>query len=451
MARTQTSCPSCKQPVIVDIEQVFDMAKDKLAKQKLLSNASNLIQCPSCGYQGMVAVPIIYHDPKKEMLLTFFPPDLHTPINEREKQIGPFINQIMNDLPQEERKAYLLQPQSMLTYQTLIEKILEADGITKEMLKAQQEQIQLLEKLITTPKEERQVIFEKEKGTIDINFFSILSRIVESAGTQGDGKSQQSLLELQAQLFEQTEIGKQLFSQAQETESAIKALQDASKDGLTREKLLELLVKADTDIKLSTTASFARAGLDYGFFQLLSGQIESEKEETKKQELTSLREKLLKITEEIDKRLQEEMAKSRQLLEKILTSEKIEKEMQDNLASVNEFFIQLLQSELSKARKAGDLERIQKLERAMIVIEKASAPAEEMQLLEKFLDFTDTDDLERLIKENSEAINQDFLSLLNNVVNQIQQQKDQPELQEKVKVIYKAVLRHSMKKQMGAD
>jgi len=451
MARTQTSCPSCKQPVIVDIEQVFDMAKDKLAKQKLLSNAFNLIQCPSCGYQGMVAVPIIYHDPEKEMLLTFFPPDLHTPINEQEKQIGPYINRIMNDLPPEERKAYLLQPQSVLSYQTLIEKILEADGITKEMLNAQQERIQLLEKLITTPKEERPAIFEKEKEIIDINFFSILSRIVESAGTQGDEKSQQPLLELQAQLFEQTEVGKQLFSQAQETKSAIKALQDASKDGLTREKLLELLVKADTDVKLSTIASFARAGLDYGFFQLLSGQIDSEKEKTKKQELITLREKLLKITEEIDERLQEEMAKSRQLLEKILTSEKIEEEMQHNLASVNEFFIQLLQSELSQARKAGDLERIQKLERAMIVIEKASAPAEEMQLMEKLLDFTDADDLERLIKENSEAINQDFLSLLNNVVNQIQQQKDQPELQEKVKVIYKAVLGHSMKKQMRAD
>jgi len=451
MARTQTSCPACKQSVVVEIQQVFDMAQDKLAKQKLLSNASNLMQCPSCGYQGMVAIPIIYHDPEKEMLLTFFPPDLHTPVNEQEMQVGPLINKIMNDLPQEKRKAYLLQPQSMLTYQTLIEKILEADGITKEMLNAQQERIQLLEKLITAQKDERLTIFEKEKEIIDINFFSILSRIIESASAQGDEKSQQPLIELQEQLFEHTEVGKQLFSQAQETESAIKALQDASKDGLTREKLLDLLIKADTDIKISTIASFARAGLDYGFFQLLSGQIESEKEKTKKQELTSLRENLLKITEEIDKRLQEEMGKSKQLLEKILASKEIEEEMQNNINSVNDFFIQLLQAELSEARKAGDLERIQKLERAMIVIEKASAPPKEVQLLEKFLDFADASDLKRLIEENSEAINQDFLSLLNNVVNQVQQQKDQQELQEKVNVIYKAVLKHSMKKQMGAD
>ena len=118
MAKTQTSCPSCRQPVAVDIQQVFDMGQDPLAKQKLLSNTSNFMQCPSCGYQGMLAVPIVYHDPEKELLLTFFPPDLNTPVNEQEKQIGPLINRIMNNLPQEKRKAYLLQPQIMLTYQT---------------------------------------------------------------------------------------------------------------------------------------------------------------------------------------------------------------------------------------------------------------------------------------------------------------------------------------------
>jgi hypothetical protein len=31
----------------------------------------------------MLAVPIVYHDPDKELLLTFFPPDLRTPVNEQ--------------------------------------------------------------------------------------------------------------------------------------------------------------------------------------------------------------------------------------------------------------------------------------------------------------------------------------------------------------------------------
>ncbi len=451
MARTQTSCPTCHQPVVVDIQQVFDLGKDPLAKQKFLSNTSNFLHCPSCGYQGMLAVPIIYHDPDKELLLTFFPPDLNIPVNEQEKQIGPLINRILNDLPQEKRKAYLLQPQSMLTFQTMIERILEADGITKEMLEDQQKRINLLDRLIKAPKEDRLAIFEQEKEIIDINFFSILSRIVESAMAQGDEKTQKPLLDLQQQLFENTRVGKELFTQAKETESAIKSLQEASKNGLTREKLLEILENVPSDTQLSTIVSLARSGLDYGFFQLLSEKIDSTKEKNKKRELTQLREKLLQITEEIDKKLQEQMTKAKQLLEKIISAEKIEEELEKNFNAVNDFFIQVLQAELSAARKDGNLDRIQKLERMMVVIEKASAPAEELKLFENFLEFKDNDDLNRLISENSTKINQAFLDLMNNIVNQVQKQKNQPELLEKVTMVYKAVLRHSMKKKMEAE
>jgi len=451
MSKTQTSCPTCHQPVVVDIQQVFDLGKDPLAKQKILSNTSNFLHCPSCGYQGMLAVPIIYHDPDKELLLTFFPPDLNIPVNEQEKQIGPLINRILNDLPQEKRKAYLLQPQSMLTFQTMIERILEADGITKEMLDDQQKRINLLDRLIKTPEKDRLSIFEQEKEIIDINFFSILSRIVESAMAQGDEKTQKPLLDLQQQLFENTRVGKELFTQAKETESAIKSLQEASKNGLTREKLLEILENVPSETQLSTIVSLARSGLDYGFFQLLSEKIDSTKEKNKKQELTQLREKLLQITEEIDKKLQEQMTKAKQLLEKIISAEKIEEELKKNFNAVNDFFIQVLQAELSAARKDGNLDRIQKLERMMVVIEKASAPAEELKLFENFLEFKNKDDLNRLISENSTKINQAFLDLMNNIVNQVQKQKNQPELLEKVTTVYKAVLRHSMKKKMEAD
>jgi len=333
----------------------------------------------------------------------------------------------------------------------MIEKILEADGITKEMIADQQKRIDLLDKLIKTPKEKRLAIFEQEKEIIDINFFSILSRIVESAMAQGDNNSQKPLLELQQDLFENTPVGQELFTQAKETNSAIKSLQEASKDGLTREKLLEILENAPSEAQLSTVASLARSGLDYGFFQLLSEKIDSTQEKDKKQGLTQLREKLLQITQEIDRQSQEQMNEAKQLLEKIVSVEKIEEELEKNLHVINDFFIQVLQTELSAARKDGNLERIQKLERIMIVIEKASAPAKEIKFFENLLEFKDQDDLDRLISENSANINQAFLDLMNNIVNQVQKQDNQPELFEKVRTVHKAVLRHSMKKKMEAD
>ena len=448
MAKTQTTCPQCRQPVLVEVEQVFDMAKDPLAKQKILSNQANFFQCSACGYQGLLGIPIVYHDPEKELLLTFFPPDLNTPVNEQEKQIGPLIQRIMDNLPKEQRKAYLLQPKSMLTYQTLIEKILEADGITKEMLEDQQQRINLLERLLKTPADQRLDVINKEKDIIDINFFSILSRIIESAMAQGDEESQKPLIELQKLLFENTETGKTLFTQAKETEEVIKALQEAGKDGLTREKLLEVLINNNSETKVATIASLARAGIDYEFFKLLSEKIDKTQDKKQKDTLMKLRENLLEITEEIDKEVQAQFSQSKQTLEKILAAENIEETLAKQLPQINEIFVQVLQNELSSARKAGDLDRIQKLERIMIVIEKASAPPEEIKLLEELLAFKNEDDLKELISKNGKAITQEFIDVMGNVMSRLSQQPEQKEVVEKLNTVYKAVLGYSMKKKM---
>ena len=306
MPKTQVNCPSCRQPVVVDVQQVFDVSEDPLAKQKLLSNAVNFLRCPNCGYQGMLGVPIVYHDPENELLLTFFPPDLNTPLNEQEKQIGPLINRIIDHLPQEKRKAYLLQPQNMLTYQTLIEKVLESEGITKEMLEEQQNKIKLLERLLSTPKDDRLPIIKEEEKQIDAAFFTILSRIVQSANTQGDEASKNELNTLQEQLLENTETGKKIQKQRKETETALKSLQEAGKEGLTREKLLDVILKAKSDTEISTIVGLTHAGMDYSFFQLLSEKIETTKDDDEKKRMVELREKLLKLTEEINNQLKYE-------------------------------------------------------------------------------------------------------------------------------------------------
>ena len=198
MPRIQTSCPRCRQPVVADVQQLFDMNTDPTAKQRLLSRSTNMTHCQSCGYEGLIATPVVYHDPEKELLITFFPPEMGLAVNEQEKQIGPLINQVVNALPAEKRKGYLFQPQTMFTYQTLIDRILEADGITKEMLEAQQKRVGLIQRLITTPKSEDRVnIIHQENSLIDGNFFAILSTLIESSITQGDDKASQLLAAIQ--------------------------------------------------------------------------------------------------------------------------------------------------------------------------------------------------------------------------------------------------------------
>jgi len=100
MAKTIVPCPQCNQPITIELTRLFDTNTDPEAKQKLLSGSANYFKCPVCGAQGVYPTPIVYHDPDKELLLTFFPPDLHTPINEQERILGPMIKKPwMTSLP----------------------------------------------------------------------------------------------------------------------------------------------------------------------------------------------------------------------------------------------------------------------------------------------------------------------------------------------------------------
>ena len=97
MPRTQVNCPNCRQPVVAEIDQLFDLNTDPTAKQRLLSGAVNIVNCQVCGYQGGLATPIVYHDPEKELLLTFVPPELNMARDDQERAIGALINQVMNE------------------------------------------------------------------------------------------------------------------------------------------------------------------------------------------------------------------------------------------------------------------------------------------------------------------------------------------------------------------
>jgi hypothetical protein len=442
MPKIQTNCPRCRMPLVAEVEQLFDINKDPQAKQKLLSGSVNVARCGSCGYEGPLATPIVYHDPSKELLLTYFPSELGLPVNEQEKMMGPLINQVVNGLPNEKRKAYLLQPKSMLTLQTLFETILGADGITKEMIADQQKKLNLLQRLITTTKENLVEVIHQEEANIDEAFFAILGRYSEAAIVQGNKSIVQSLSEVQKALVENTNLGKKLKEQSEEIDGAIKTLQEASKGGLTREKLLELLISATTDIRLSTIVGYTRSGLDYVFFQQLTEKIENSQGE-EKERLSTLRQKLLDLTQAIDKKLDEELVKARQLLEKILASPDVEKAAEENLGGVNEFFAQVLKTAQEDSRQRGDLERSSKIQTVVNVIEKASAPPPEVELLESLLATENDADLEKMIHENQDKFTAEFLQVLNSIVAQ-STNTENPEVGKKLQAIYGAVMRSSM-------
>lgn len=448
MPRIQTSCPRCRQPIIAEVQQLFDMTTDPTAKQKLLSHGTNTARCQACGYEGLMATPVVYHDPEKELLLTFFPPELGLPVNAQEKQIGPLINQVVNALPPEKRKGYLFSPQTMFTYQTLIDKILEADGITKEMIEAQQKRVSLIQRLLTTAKsEDRITIIHQENDLIDGEFFAILGTILESASTQGDEKAAQLLKDIQKELLQETKVGQELLAQSVETQAALKTLQDASKTGLTREKLLEILLSLKSESSVTTVVSLTRSGLDYQFFQVLSERIDHAKQD-EKQPLIDLRDRLLTLTREIDNELKRRVEESTKLLNTIIAEPNLEEAVTKNLGKMDEFFSQAVQVEFDNARQNNDLTRIEKIQKIISIVEKESAPPPEVDLIQKILSEPDESARTKILQENADLVNDNLLQALNSIITEGETRNQSPELVGALKSIYKTALRLVMEKNL---
>jgi hypothetical protein len=358
------------------------------------------------------------------------------------------INQVVNALPAEKRKGYLFQPQTMFTYQTLLDKVLEADGITKEMIEAQQKRVGLIQRLLTTAKpEDRTTIIAQENALVDGAFFAILSTLIESASMQGDEKSAQLLNEIQVQLLNETEVGRTLLAQSEETNTALKALQEASKNGLTREILLDTLMGLKSDSSLTTIVSLARNGLDYQFFQLLSEKIEAEAPD-KKQPLVDLRDKLLNITREIDNELKNRLAEGAKLLYTILAEPNLEEAVKKHLPEMDEFFTQALQSEFEAAHQKGDLERIEKIQKVISIVEKESAPPPEIELIQSLLESKDDAERQKILEAKSDLVNDQLLGAINAIIAEGEARKQSPELVESLRAVYKLALRFNMEKNL---
>jgi len=450
MPRTQINCPNCRQPIVADIQQLFDVGEDPAAKQRLLSGAFNIARCPHCGFQGNLATPIVYHDPEKELLLTFVPSEIGLPRDEQERVIGSLINRVIDRLPQEKRKGYLLQPKANLTMQSLIERILEADGITPEMIETQQKKLNLLQRMATASSDDaRANLLSQEQDLVDVEFFGLLSRLMETARMSGDQESAASLEELQTFLIENTEIGEEIRQQTEEVQAAVNSLREAGEQ-LTRDKLLDIVIDAPSDTRVEILVSLARDGMDYEFFSLLTDRIDRARG-TGRKRLIELRELLLELTRKYDEEMQARSQQMGELLDKLIEEENISEAVRSILPVVDEMFLRVLNQQIESARTQGDIERSAKLQQVLKVIEEASEPPPEVALIEKFLNAPDDKALHQLFEEHRKEVTPELISILSNLTLQMEEAKQNPELIDRLKSLTRQVRRFSMQSKLEGD
>jgi hypothetical protein len=415
----QLTCPNCGTAFRTGVYTLVDAGEQPELKQALLAGQLNLAVCPNCGTASMLGTPLIYHDANKQLFLVYFPQELNASPAEQERYVGDATSFLMRGLPAEAPRAHLLNPRRFLTLASLMEAILEADGITKEMVEAQRLRIDLISQLAEALPDEEQfaALVQERRAEITPELFAMISAFVQAA-PPAQRDSQQMLVLLLSRL--QEVLG--LDAEGGETG-----------EGEYEAELAELIEKlrvADDEV-LETIVAEQRHLIDYSFFEAWTEQIDAAEaagDDDTAEQLTNRRARILQIVEDMDRQTQEMFEAGNTVLRDILAAPDPVAAMRANSANVNDALILALSANIAAAQRSGNSELIELLgtlsDTAAQIIEERLTP--EDRFINELLNAETPQDSTRLLRKNVVMIKPDFVKRLNELADQEGARGNQP-------------------------
>ena len=413
---TQINCPSCGTNYPAEVHQVIDIGRNPELKAALLSGQINMAVCPSCGAAGQLSSPMVYHDPEHELFMVYVPQELNLDQVQREKYIGQLTREVIDNTPAEQRRAYMLQPLTMLTMQSFMEKVLETEGITKEMIERQKKQAELLNTLISADPDVADYLIKERAGEIDEVFFAMLRQYVETASQMNDNKQLVPLINLQAKLMTETETGRRLEKQ----QIALHGLNKAAKEagGLTPKILLTHILKNQEDPDLvNALAQVGLQAMTYEFFSGLTNEVDRQQlagNSEAVERLTAIRSNLLQMQEEVQTQTRQILGEAQKTMEAIMAAPDMQQALKANINKIDDAFMYVLAGETARAEESGQQERLDKLNalRDLLVSEAESQSPPEVRLLNKLVSAESEDERRQLIEENREMLSPDLVAVI---------------------------------------
>jgi hypothetical protein len=405
-------CPNCGTQYETPIRTVIDVGQNPQLRQALLSGQLNLAVCPKCGQGGVIESPLVYHDAQAEFLAVYFPPQVQIPELERQRMIGELTQEMMRNLPPEQRKGYFLNPRQFMNRQNLLDAVLGTMGISQEELDRQRKKLKLIDQLLVMADDRKglEMMIKGQDAQFDYEFFSLLSGSIQQAEGMGDQKSAERLGMLYDQLLELTTYGKRVARQ----QAAVESLREIT----TPEQLVEKVVAADPD-QVNAIAFAARPLLDYAFFQALTAHIEAS-QGAERDRLSKVRDHLLDLTQKLDAAAEARMKQTTDLLQELITSPSPRSAVRDHIAELDETFMALLSVNMQNAERQGRKDVLQRLmmiyDEIMAVLEEGLPP--EVQLVNELLRAPYPDGTRALLRERQAEVTPEVLQLMDDLAEQ---------------------------------
>jgi len=363
-----------------------------------------------------MTAPLLYHDPAHELALVLMPNELHLYHNDQQKIIGDLTNALINSLPPEQRKAYLLTPKTFFSMQSMINAVLEAEGITPDMIERQKAKARLIDEFLRAKDEEtlRRLVKEHD-AELDYEFFQVLTASAQAAYADGQAEVAQALMGLRTLLADWSSGGRAAVAEV-----------DASLglgEVITREDLLTRLQTVESDEEFEALIAAARPLLDYAFFQNLTAQIEAASEAEVADRLKALRSKILDTVAKQEEAARAAAQRAAELLKTILQAEDPQAVARQHLDEIDDMFFMILSANIQRAEAENRPQTAQALQRVadMILDMLQEQLPPEVRLLNQLLQAPYPDGTRRVLEAQRETVTPEFVAALDEVIVQLEQ------------------------------
>ena len=417
----QLTCPNCRSPMQAQIFTLVDGGRQPELKARLLAGQLNAGICGNCGYPVMIAAPLIYHDAAKQLFLVHVPQQISAATEEQERFIGDATSLLMRSLPADAPRGYLLAPRRFLTLTSLIDTVLEADGISKEVIEAQRARVELISRLAdASERGEEQLAAEVEavKGQLDYEFFAALTAFAEASMQSGRGDSAELLIGLRDKLVELTGF------------DAASLEDEEGEDDYDLSEAVERLATVPED-ELEVAIGELRPVIDYSFYEALTARIENAAQagdQAESERLSARRALILETVERMDLQAQELFEGGARILREVMEAADPSAALRAHADQLDEAFMLVLETNIAAAERAGRDEIVEQLlgirQLAAEVIEESLTPEE--RLINQLLQTETPQDATRVLRQNPAMITSAFVKRLNELADDMEKNARKP-------------------------
>jgi hypothetical protein len=349
-----------------------------------------------------------YHDGEKEVCFVHMPSELNYTQEQQERFIGEATSTILAERPPGAPRGYLLTPRRFISLQSLVDAIMEADGVPPEVVAQQRRAIDLISTFAEAMEDEEKFarLVEQHKSELGYEFFALLSAFIDASIQERQDESASLLTQLRDKLATQSGF---------EGDTGEVSESD-------REQLIDQLLAASEE-EMEEHIAESRHIIDYTFFQALTARIEAQEQAGQHDEakrLASKREQILHTVERIDREAQAIFEASSSLLQKVMEAPDPRAVLEEHGGEISEAFMLVLSANIESARQAGREDIVSKLaeisEMAIGVIQSRLPPDE--RLINDLLMTETSEASSALLRQNASLVTTEFVKKLNELADE---------------------------------